>query len=95
MNDESSAVLAIKFYQEYLGGETAAMALHKAKNWLRCEATWAEIAKVYESCLSHPLSESNQGILAKALGRIERQENPEVMPFSDVYHWGSLVISGY
>ncbi|EKD07374.1 protein prenyltransferase alpha subunit [Arthrospira platensis C1] len=95
VNDESAAVLAIKFYQEYLGGETAAMALHKAKKWLRCEATWAEIAKIYESCLSDPLSESNQGILAKALGRIERLENQEVMPFSDVYHWGSLVISGY
>ncbi|MEA5518520.1 CHAT domain-containing protein [Limnoraphis robusta] len=96
VNDESAGVLAIKFYQEYLGGETAAVALHKAKNWLRFEATWGEIAKVYESCLSHPsLTDKNQGILSKALGRIERQEDPEVMPFSDVYYWSSLVISGY
>ncbi|MET0099438.1 CHAT domain-containing protein [Limnospira platensis] len=96
VNDESAAVLAIKFYQEYLGGETAAVALHKAKNWLRFEATWGEIAKVYQCCLSHPsLADNNRGILSKALGRIERQENSEVMPFSDVYYWSSLVISGY
>jgi tetratricopeptide (TPR) repeat protein len=96
VNDESGAVLAIKFYQEYLGGETAAVALHQAKNWLRFEATWAEIAKVYEYCLSHPsVADDNRGILLKALGRIQRQEDPEVKPFSDVYYWSSLVISGY
>ena len=91
VNDEAAGLLAIKFYQAYLAGEPAVIALRKAKFWLQT-ATWADIIQVYRDCLANA-SEADASILNMAKSRSEKK-NPQDIPFSDAGFWAGVVISG-
>jgi CHAT domain-containing protein len=93
VNDESSALLGIKFYQEYLGGEPATVALANAKSWLREEASWGEIARIYQQCWDNGSDDSKSAILETAL-RLSQKKNSDEIPFQDAYYWSGVVISG-
>lgn len=95
VNDDAAGLLAIKFYQAYLAGEPGAIALAKAKVWLR-SATWADIIHLYQElyqyCLANGL-EAEGSILEKAIPEVEKK-NPQAIPFQDAYFWAGTVISG-
>ncbi len=91
MNDEAAGLLAIKFYQVYLAGSPAAIALNQAKTWLQT-ATWADITQVYAELLENA-TPSDESVLDKAKSRSEKQ-NPQDIPFQDACFWAGVVISG-
>jgi CHAT domain-containing protein len=69
------------------------IALAKAKTWLREEATWGEITRLYQQCWDNAEDDSQGSIIKKALNRSKKQ-NPNEIPFQDAYYWSGVVISG-
>lgn len=83
VDDISTALLMIRFYQNLKNGETVPLALQHAQTWLR-EATKADLTTWASSCL-RPAVQS-------FLGRYLR--DAEEVPFQSPYYWAAFYAVG-
>jgi CHAT domain-containing protein len=86
VNDLSTALLMIKFYQNLKSGSTVAIALNKAQTWLR-DATTAELLE-WTNYLN--LNET----LTKQIQRKLRRRASDEQPFHSHYHWAAFCAIG-
>ena len=98
VDEQSTALLMIQFYTFIAAGETPAIALKKAQNWL-CNLSYPKLAQWYlnlakELAEHHPAdSKLLKGFAAKI------QRDPAKMrtyqpPFEDPYHWAGFILTG-
>jgi CHAT domain-containing protein len=83
VNDLSTALLMIRFYQNLKQGETVPLALQHAQTWLR-EATKADLTTWANSCLRPAV----QSALRRDLG------DAEEVPFQSPYYWAAFYAVG-
>ncbi|MEQ8757330.1 MAG: CHAT domain-containing tetratricopeptide repeat protein [Coleofasciculus sp. G1-WW12-02] len=86
VNDLSTALLMIKFYQNLKSGSTVALALNQAQTWLR-DATTAEL-QTWTNSLN--LDENLTKPIRKKLSRRASHEQP----FHSPYHWAAFCAIG-
>ncbi len=86
VNDLSTALLMIKFYQNFKSGSTVAIALNSAQTWLR-DATTAELLE-WTNYLN--LNET----LTKPIQKKLRRRAPDEQPFHSPYHWAAFCAVG-
>lgn len=102
VNDLSTALLMIKFYEYHLQGDSTsrdtpmppARALRHAQRWVR-EVTNAELSELFQSFKQDA---SEQSKMVYALARKKFREyalrNPDGRPFSHPYHWAAFAFYG-
>jgi CHAT domain-containing protein/tetratricopeptide (TPR) repeat protein len=86
VNDLSTALLMIKFYQHLKSGSTAALALNKAQTWLR-DATTAEL-QTWTNSLNLDKD------LTKQIQKKLRRRASHEQPFHSPYHWAAFCAIG-
>lgn len=94
VNDLSTALLMIKFYENHLKGrQPPAHALRKAQLWLR-DVTTAELAELFDDYRQSSTSPSMVAIaeeqFAKYAGRLDQDERP----FAHPYYWAAFAFYG-
>ncbi|MEC4806635.1 MAG: CHAT domain-containing protein, partial [Jaaginema sp. PMC 1080.18] len=83
VNDLSTALLMIRFYQNLKNGETVPLALQHAQTWLR-EATKADLTTWASSCLRPAVQFALRSYL----------RNAEEVPFQSPYYWAAFYAVG-
>ena len=86
VNDLSTTLLMIRFYQNLKSGSTVAIALNKAQTWLR-DATTAELLE-WTNYLN--LNET----LTKQIQKKLRRRASDEQPFHSHYHWAAFCAIG-
>ena len=95
VNDLSTALLMIRFYENHLGGQSPAAALRAAQQWLRA-ATNVELAATfagYEATAAQAgarmaLADAHKHFVDHATARAK------VCPFEHPYHWAAFAVHG-
>ena len=102
VNDLSTALLMLKFYEYHLRGDegpSPARALRRAQRWLR-DVTAGELLDYFER--HHALHKAHrqaerermpEEMAAAGVSRFVWQE-PEVQPFADPYYWAPFIFVG-
>ncbi len=88
VNDQSTALLMVKFYQILQQGITATVALNQAQLWLR-DITKAEL-KAWITANSLPLDPTMRHDLNKRLHKLQDDQKP----FRDPFHWAAFCAIG-
>jgi CHAT domain-containing protein len=86
VNDLSTALLMIKFYQNLNSGSTVALALNQAQTWLR-DATKEQLEQ-WASQL--PLDDEQEMQLMAFFYKLQ----PNSKPFESPYHWAAFCAIG-
>ena len=96
VDERSTALLMIQFYQLMKEGETPIVALKKAKQWLR-ELSYQELAKWY-SDLGDKLDEPHCIEFIKTeVSMIENDGNKITLNetiYDDPYYWAGFILTG-
>ncbi len=87
VNDLSTALMMVKFYEVLKPGVSIGQALHDTQRWFKSAATsdlleWVEGSKSFNA--------SQQKQILKELGGYD----PGEKPYGDVYHWGAFCAIG-
>jgi tetratricopeptide (TPR) repeat protein len=98
VDERSSALLIIKFYQLFKQGKSPATALKEAKEWLRV-LSYQDLAKWYQE-LAEELPRYNNKFIAFLKTEVENIQNnrnkleSSEPPFAHPYHWAGFIITG-
>ncbi|WP_341529163.1 tetratricopeptide repeat protein [Nostoc sp. UHCC 0302] len=98
VDERSSALLIIKFYQLFKQGKSPATALKEAKDWLRV-LIYQDLAKWYQE-LAKELPRYNNKFIAFLKTEVENIQNnrnkleSSEPPFAHPYHWAGFIITG-
>ena len=103
VDDISTALLMIRFYQYYLHGDAtrelapmrSSLALCKAQAWLRNELTLEQVT-AYISQQEDRFRAEGKSIFLGQLGRIKRKimNDNQPHPFADPYYWAAFIVLG-
>ncbi|MCC5667881.1 tetratricopeptide repeat protein [Nostoc sp. CHAB 5784] len=100
VDERSTALLIIRFYQLLKQRQTPTIALRQAKDWLR-QSTYKDLAKWYRD-LAMELNESESGQFLNTEAenmeeydtkKKESTEPPE-LPYAHPYYWASFILTG-
>ncbi len=101
VDSESNAWLMVKFYQQYLTGTPAPIALHRAQHWLRT-LTRAELADWLAHLNTPSFQQSCQNgedeTLTDTIGKHRRESQDLALsptPYADPYYWAAFTLTGY
>ena len=99
VNDVSTALLMMKFYEELLSGNGEPMppsrALRQAQQWLR-KVTAGELAALFKSERQKAAAnnDSSYDVISKAWRRFVSMTPPTIAPFADPVYWGAFTFTG-
>ena len=100
VESESNAWLMVKFYQQYVAGDSPAVALKKAQHWLRT-LTYTELANWLQAQQDRINEQRHPGAYDAIAARIDDiQSNPSKInsaqpPYADPYYWAAFTVTGY
>ncbi len=99
VDEISSALIVIRFYQFFKAGATPTAALKLAQNWLRT-VTYAQLAKWYAKLATDEMQDADYGCWQR-LGSLARnsQKNSDKMnssepPYQHPYFWAGFTLTG-
>jgi len=87
VNDLSTALIMVKFYEVLKPGVSIGQALHDTQRWFK-SATTSDLLEWVEGSDSFDASQKKQ--ILKELGGYDEDEKP----YGDVYHWGAFCAIG-
>ncbi|MEZ2238407.1 CHAT domain-containing protein [Microcoleus sp.] len=87
VNDLSTALMMVKFYEVLQPGVSIGQALHDTQRWFK-SATTSDLLEWVEG------SESFDGEQKEDVTEYLRRYKPTVKPYGDVYHWGAFCAIG-
>jgi len=87
VNDLSTALMMVKFYELLKPGVSIGKALHDTQRWFKSAATSDLLSWVQES-------DSFDGDRKKPILKELEGYNEEEQPYGDVYHWGAFCAIG-
>jgi CHAT domain-containing protein len=92
--DLSSALLSVRFHQEWLGGQTIAAALHDAQRWLREVRDGRHLQQVVlPEVLKGVGDAATRQRCAEAAAKLAAKY-PDRPPFASPVHWAPFVATG-
>ncbi|MEG4285257.1 CHAT domain-containing protein [Microcoleus sp. A006_D1] len=87
VNDLSTALMMVKFYELLKPGVSIGKALHDTQRWFKSAATSDLLSWVQES---DSFDGDHKDFIEEVLGKY----NDDEKPYSDVYHWGAFCAIG-
>ena len=87
VNDLSTALMMVKFYEVLKPGVSIGQALHDTQRWFK-SATTSNLLEWVEGSDSFVASQKQQ--ILKELGGYDEDKKP----YGDVYHWGAFCAIG-
>ena len=87
VNDLSTALMMVKFYEVLKPGVSIGQALHDTQCWFKSAIT-SDLLEWVEGSKSFVASQKKQ--ISKELGGYDEDEKP----YGDVYHWGAFCAIG-
>nr|WP_228042596.1 MULTISPECIES: CHAT domain-containing protein [unclassified Tychonema] len=87
VNDLSTALMMVKFYELLKPGVSIGKALHDTQRWFKSAATSDLLSWVQES-------DSFDGDRKKPILKELKGYNDDEQPYGDVYHWGAFCAIG-
>jgi CHAT domain-containing protein/Tfp pilus assembly protein PilF len=100
VNEESTALLMVRFYQYLQDGRNPSSALKAAQKWL-CTVTYSELMQWYQELIAEFRDKNPkiQGYLENLVRRRQRQMNSakiesDQAPYAHPYYWAGFTVTG-
>ncbi len=101
VDSQSNAWLMVNFYQRYLTGTSASLALHQAQQWLRT-ATYTQLADWLASLntpsfCQHCTADEDETLVGKIGEYRDKSRDLDLSqtPYANPYYWAAFTLTGY